>query len=408
MAMRAGRQRNQLPLCYYEGYLEKRSFKDKTSRKLWTSLCGSTLFFFNDKKDTDYIEKINLSGFISITDDGSWDRNLEAARFNLELKDCDIRFTAPNPEARELWKGYIHSVSQLCVPSSLNLLPGQIHILKEAVEKEKERVKTVSPPPPPPPPATSVNPYVSLQADMPSCYYNVSRLEAELLLEREAEKGNLLLRPGRHGSSFAVTTRQEQDSSIFRHYRVTRKPDGSFTIDVDVPVPCTTLHDVITYLLEKTDRVLIPLIMEEQYDKKITFICPDSENGETSVQCVAPNPVIPPNPIIPPRLPPKPVASREQTVEAMPEPQECLYMNDLPEEEEVKNKEDSPGSHPSRIVKNAPKKAILPPIPAPRRVSCPAKPSTEFQERPRSNTNLLVQAMSELKLTLEKRRTFVQ
>lgn len=43
------------------------------------------------------------------------------------------------------------------------------------------------------------------------CYYNVSRLEAMLLLERESEKGNLLLRPGRNGGSFAVTTRQDLD-----------------------------------------------------------------------------------------------------------------------------------------------------------------------------------------------------
>ena len=34
-------------------------------------------------------------------------------------------------------------------------------------------------------------------------------------------------------------------------------------------VPCTTLHDVINYLVEKTDRVLIPLILEEAYEKNI-------------------------------------------------------------------------------------------------------------------------------------------
>lgn len=42
-----------------------------------------------------------------------------------------------------------------------------------------------------------------------SCYHSVSRLEAELLLEREAKRGNLLLRPGSNGNSFAVTTRQD-------------------------------------------------------------------------------------------------------------------------------------------------------------------------------------------------------
>lgn len=41
-----------------------------------------------------------------------------------------------------------------------------------------------------------------------SCYEAVSRTEAEILLERHPDKGNLLLRPGRDGSSFAITTRQ--------------------------------------------------------------------------------------------------------------------------------------------------------------------------------------------------------
>lgn len=51
---------------------------------------------------------------------------------------------------------------QLSVPSSLNLLPGQIHMLKAAVEKEKERIKKG------PPPAVTSSPYISLQADMPA------------------------------------------------------------------------------------------------------------------------------------------------------------------------------------------------------------------------------------------------
>lgn len=33
MARRTGRQRSQLPTCYYEGYLEKRSFKDKVTHE---------------------------------------------------------------------------------------------------------------------------------------------------------------------------------------------------------------------------------------------------------------------------------------------------------------------------------------------------------------------------------------
>ncbi|XP_040896555.1 signal-transducing adaptor protein 2-like isoform X2 [Toxotes jaculatrix] len=375
MAKRAGRQRNQLPTCYYEGYLEKRSFKDKTSRKLWTCLCGNTLFFFNDKREADYIEKLDLSGFVSVADDSSQDRNLDAARLNLKTKDENIRFTAPNAEARELWKGYIQSVAELTVPSSLNLLPGQIHMLREAVDKEKERIKNVFPP------DVSSSPYITLQADMPACYHSVSRLEAELLLEKEAKRGNLLLRPGRDGNSFAITTRQDHDGSIFRHYRVTRKHDGSFAIDVDNPVPCATLYDVINYLVEKTDRVLVPLIIEEPYEKNISFIWSDNENGEKSVQQAPSN-------LAPPSVPPRPV-----------------------EEKEDSSAEDSSAVVLPQPEKTPPKKAMMPPIPAPRRLTLNTPPppppssasSTNTDSKTKSHINPLGQTISELKLKLEQK-----
>uniref|UniRef100_A0A8D0CQG6 Signal transducing adaptor family member 2b n=1 Tax=Sander lucioperca TaxID=283035 RepID=A0A8D0CQG6_SANLU len=256
--------KQQLITSHINHYVSLRVFV-QTSRKLWTSLCGNTLFFFNDMRDTGYIEKVDLSGFISITDDGSQDRNLDAARFILQMKDINIKFTASNAESRELWKGYIQSVAELSVPSSLTLLPGQIHMLKEAVEKEKERKRNVAQPA-----VLNHCPYVSFQADMPACYHRVSRLEAELLLEKEAKRGNLLLRPGSNGTSFAVSTRQDLEGSVFRHYRVTHKHEGGFAIDVDNPVPCATLHDVINYLVEKTDGVLIPLIIEGAYEKNIS------------------------------------------------------------------------------------------------------------------------------------------
>uniref|UniRef100_A0A3Q3VZG9 Uncharacterized protein n=1 Tax=Mola mola TaxID=94237 RepID=A0A3Q3VZG9_MOLML len=226
MATRTARQKNLLPPCYYEGFLEKRSFKDKTSRKLWTCLCGNTLFFFNDKKDANYVETLDLRGLVSVSDDSSPDRNLDAARLNLQMKDGNVKFTVPSAEARELWKGFIHSVTELSVPSSLNLLPGQVHMLKEAVEREKQRTKAAPPAP---------SPSLPLGGLLPACYHNISRLEAELLLEREAKRGNLLLRPRSDSNSFAVTTKQDLNGSVFRHYRVTRKHEGGFIIDVDNP-----------------------------------------------------------------------------------------------------------------------------------------------------------------------------
>ncbi|KAM4628943.1 signal-transducing adaptor protein 1-like isoform 2-T2 [Polymixia lowei] len=372
MAKRTGRLRIQLPHCYYEGFLEKRSFKDKTSRKLWTCLCGNSMFFFNNSKDADYVEKLDLSGFISVTDDCSRDRNLDAARINLRLKGEDIKFTASTLEARELWKGFIYSVVKLSVPSSLNLLPGQIHMLNEAVEKEKERIKAFRPPAASLS-ATSSDVYLSVVGDMPVCYQHVSRLEAEMMLERNPEKGNLLLRPGRDGNSFAVTTRQHLNGSVFKHYRVTRNHNGGFAIDLENPIPCATLHDVINLLVEKTNGALTPFIMEEPYEDSITFVQSNEENGERSVQFALSNPARPHLP----SLPPKPVPR-----ECMPDTEESLYLNDQQENE----KEDV--NPPSRFrlpmlnplpvsslindstensgMEKKPKQAMMPPTPAPR------------------------------------------
>lgn len=40
-----------------------------------------------------YLEKLDLSGFVSITDDLSQDSNLDAARLNLQMKDGQIKLT---------------------------------------------------------------------------------------------------------------------------------------------------------------------------------------------------------------------------------------------------------------------------------------------------------------------------
>lgn len=399
MAKRTRRPRDQLPNCYYEGYTEKRSFNDETSQKLWTALCGNTLFFFNDKKDCDYIEKLDLSGFISVTDETRQDRNLDAARFNLRLKGGNIKFTVPNAEVREFWKGYIQAVAELAVPTSLNLLPGQIHMLKEAVQKEKERKQNS-----PPSAETSCPSYVTLQADMPACYHNVSRLEAELLLDREVKRGNLLLRPGSDGSSFAVSTRQDLDSPLVKHYRVIRKHDGGFIIDVEPKVTCDTLHDMISYLVTSTDGVLIPLIIEEPYEKKLSYISSDNENGEKSVQ----QPLQKGPPPSLPSKPPKPVCRKTPSPEPEELPvEECLYLNENwnEEAEETEDSSVNPLPQPEGKTQKIP---LMPPTPAPRKFFPSSVSTTKQDVKVKAVTdpdNQLARAtISELKLRLEKNK----
>ncbi|KAG7266564.1 hypothetical protein CRUP_011149 [Coryphaenoides rupestris] len=213
--------RAQLPPCYYEGYLEKRGPKEKASRRLWTCLCGNAMFFFNNPKDTHYVERLDLSSFVSLRDDCSRDRNLEAARLVLRMKDGETKLTAPNLESREMWKGFLYSVVDLNVPACLTLLPGQLQMLKEVVDKERSRRRARTPTRAPPSPLS-----VPL-----------------VLLERHPDCGNMLLRPGRDGCSLAVTTRQDLNGSVFRHYRVTQREQGGYIIDVENPVTYVSSND---------------------------------------------------------------------------------------------------------------------------------------------------------------------
>lgn len=94
---------------------------------------------------------------------------------------CCCLFQAPNLESRELWKGFLYSVIdvnmnhlytctlcaclfscltclitlfslQLNVPSCLTLLPGQLQMLKEVVDKERSRRRSRNPSRAPPSP----------------------------------------------------------------------------------------------------------------------------------------------------------------------------------------------------------------------------------------------------------------
>ncbi|TRY95215.1 hypothetical protein DNTS_010026 [Danionella cerebrum] len=295
---RCRRARSQLTSCYYEGFLEKKSIKDKMGRKLWASLCGDSLFFFNKPKDSVYIDKLELSDLMSVSDDHGRERNLNAAGFTMHMKKEDIKMI-------------------LSVPLSLNLLPGQIHMMKEIIDKEKRRQQVVASPPAP----QSYDPYVCVVPEMPLCFHYVSRIEAEILLEKNSSEGNLLLRPGHDGTSFALTTRQEINGSVFKHYRVSRKHEGGFTIDLESPITCATLQDVVNRMVEKAGGVFVPLEVEDHYAKNISIVKENEENGELTEHC--PKPMAPSSP---PAPPPKPVG-KSQRSSSEPTTSENQYLN---------------------------------------------------------------------------------
>uniref|UniRef100_F6VND4 Signal transducing adaptor family member 2 n=1 Tax=Ornithorhynchus anatinus TaxID=9258 RepID=F6VND4_ORNAN len=237
----------------------------KMNRKFWAGLQGLTLYFYNNIRDPQYVEKVDLETFVSLTDDaprtglggsprdgGTW--------LCLSLRNQELLLKVESLEAREMWKGFILTVVEMKVPSDLTLLPGHKYMMAEALAKEEER----------------------RAHEIPHCFLKVSRLEAQLLLERYPECGNLLLRPGSDRAGISVTTRQMLNGTeVVRHYKV--KQEGQlYIIDVEEPFSCSSLWAVVNYFVSNTKKALVPFQMDEDYEKVIGFVESNKENGESS------------------------------------------------------------------------------------------------------------------------------
>ncbi|XP_004865817.1 signal-transducing adaptor protein 2 isoform X2 [Heterocephalus glaber] len=235
------------PSHYHESFLEKKGPSDQDYRKFWTGLRGLTIYFYNSNRDIQPLEKLDLRTFVKLTDEapqGSlWDPGIH---FSLVLRDQDIKFKAESLESREMWKGFILTVVELCVPSNLTLLPGHLYMMSEVLTKEEAR----------------------RALEVPSCFLKVSRLEAQLLLERYPECGNLLLRPSGTGAdNVSVSTRQVFNGTPeVRHYKVKRE-GSKYVIDMEDPFSCASLDAVVNYFVSHTKRALVPFLLDEDYEK---------------------------------------------------------------------------------------------------------------------------------------------
>ncbi|NXW37143.1 STAP2 protein, partial [Phaetusa simplex] len=171
-------------------------------------------------------------------------------------------------EAQEMWRGFILTMVEMKVPTDLALLPGHLFQLSEALREELDRRATSRPPATP----SRAVPRV------PSCFFEVTRLEAEGLLERSVGRGNMVLRPGGHGQGVSVTTRQEMNGTVLlRHYRVNRVDQG-YIIDVDTQHRCSSLAEVVQYFVESSKGSLQPL--HREYSSRLEFVEMDGENAE--------------------------------------------------------------------------------------------------------------------------------
>ncbi|XP_048953883.1 signal-transducing adaptor protein 2 isoform X3 [Canis lupus dingo] len=289
-----------LPSHYYESFLEKKGPHDQDYKKFWAGLQGCTLYFYNSNRDSQHVEKLGLGAFVRLSDEapGGSPRD-PGIYFSLVLWNQEIKFKVESLESREMWKGFILTVVELRVPSNLTLLPGHLYMMAEALAKEEAR----------------------RALEVPPCFLRVSRLEAQLLLERYPECGNLLLRPSGDGADdVSVTTRQTlHGTPVFRHYKVKRE-GSKYVIDVEDPLSCASLDAVVNYFVSNTNRRLVPFRLDEDYEKVLGHVEADKENGESvwvaSSAPVAPGPgpapasggrkQLPPVPITPPPSQDKP------------------------------------------------------------------------------------------------------
>ncbi|XP_030148271.1 signal-transducing adaptor protein 2 [Lynx canadensis] len=250
-----------LPSHYYENFLEKKGPCDGDYKKFWAGLKGCTLYFYNSNRDSQHVEKLDLTALVKLTDDPPWGSSRDPGiHFSLVLRNQEIKFKVESLESREMWKGFILTVVELRIPSNLTLLPGHLYMMAEALAKEEAR----------------------RALEVPSCFLKVSRLEAQLLLERYPECGNLLLRPSGDGTGgVSVTTRQTLDgSSVVRHYKV--KHEGpKYVIDVEEPFSCDSLDAVVNYFVTRTKKSLVPFLPDEDYEKVLGYVEADNENGES-------------------------------------------------------------------------------------------------------------------------------
>ncbi|KAM4052617.1 signal-transducing adaptor protein 1 isoform 2-T2 [Anomaloglossus baeobatrachus] len=271
-----------LPL-YYEGFLWIKQGRSKEA-KYWTELRGTKLFLYTDKKQEKFTDSIDLQHLTSVTD--KYPNQKKWTEVILQFSNEEVYIKTETAEDAEEWKGFIMTVSQLSVPTSLTLLPGQIIQLKEVLEKESGRRASgtfeveISTPCSLSPSFPTTYEDVENVNHMPACYYTVSRQQATEMLMNNENDGNLILRPGADCKNFAVTIREPTENSSSRsqikHYKVL-KTDHGFTIELDRPVVLSSLDDVVKHFINETRGKLRPFI-SSIYDTQIDYSVKDTHD----------------------------------------------------------------------------------------------------------------------------------
>ncbi|KAK1904086.1 Signal-transducing adaptor protein 1 [Dissostichus eleginoides] len=238
-----------LPL-YYSGHLRKKLTKEKDFKKYYGELRGATLFLYKDDTQDTYTEKLDLGQLKSMQLHSPYQKKTPTI-FTLTLKTEEVQLQMDNSDTGEEWRGYILTVVKKEIPSKLQLLPGQMLQLQEALDQERRRNPTTQSP------------------EIPACFFNVSRKEAEHMLKVNPECGSIILRPSTLANNYALTLRQQTSSGpILKNFRVTSTNVG-FVIELDTAVTVSSLNEVLKYFLEKTEYRLHPFVASQPYDTRI-------------------------------------------------------------------------------------------------------------------------------------------
>ncbi|ELV09297.1 Signal-transducing adaptor protein 2 [Tupaia chinensis] len=109
-------------------------------KKFWAGLQGLTIYFYSSNRDFQPVEKLDLGTFVKLTDEAPRGSTQDpGTHFSLVLRNQDVKFKVESLESREMWKGFILTVVELRVPSSLTLLPGHLYMMAEVLAKEEAR-----------------------------------------------------------------------------------------------------------------------------------------------------------------------------------------------------------------------------------------------------------------------------
>ncbi|XP_019941825.2 signal-transducing adaptor protein 1 [Paralichthys olivaceus] len=268
-----------LPL-YHSGHLQKKNTAEKDFKNYYGELRGATLFLYEDESQDTDTEKLELEQLMSMESNCPYQREKPTV-FTLSLLTKEVQLKMDNPFTGEEWRGYILTMVKKEIPGDLQLLPGQMMLLLEALEWERRRNSTESHPPLPPRPSflpsssssSSSQPaddhpdYIT--PDLPACFFDVTRQEAERMLEANPENGGILLRPSSLRNNYAVTLRQlTPRGHVMKNYRVACTNSG-FVIELITAVTVSSLNEVLKYFLEKTEHRLHPYVTPEHYDTQI-------------------------------------------------------------------------------------------------------------------------------------------